>query len=59
MTTTDAVFGETEPRGSAQCPTCGRFAPIVGVGADGAPMSAEEGTYYVIVKCPTHGELIS
>jgi hypothetical protein len=45
------LFGEVEPRGSAQCPSCGRFSPIV----DGSrPLGIPEDAY-AVVECKQHG----
>lgn len=45
------LFPAPEPRGAAQCPTCGRFSRIV----DGShPLGIPEDAY-AIVQCAQHG----
>jgi hypothetical protein len=46
------------PKGSAQCPKCGRFTRIVRMVSDASPLSAEEGGY-AVVDCALHGRGIS
>jgi hypothetical protein len=52
--TVDLFGPPPKPRGSAQCPRCGRWSRIVRIGHDGAPLSAETGTY-AVVDCAQHG----
>jgi hypothetical protein len=47
-----------DPKGSAQCPKCGRFSRIVQMVNDASPLSAENGGY-AVVDCYLHGEGIS
>lgn len=44
-----------KPRGSAQCPDCGRFCKIVG---GSTPLAVPEDAY-ALIECPTHGRRVS